>query len=242
MLKAEEDGLDTKHENEQNSKQQARSVLPILPIQWHAEEGQPEKPAGTNVLERVLHMEVDPLTHAARVDKAPAGKHGSPQCLGGLPVDAQVVQDRLGSDENTQGEEEPRLAEEENTETQAAPKEIRDETEDWMTYYFRVTAGNEPRESLGKLPLGVHHKVPDVVINSPLAIVGRARAPDEPVQKIRQQCWCIATQPADEILVPAEHGIHPIVVPISVGANGEQVDNDRLCSIQGARLDRPKQR
>mmetsp|Transcript_152113 Transcript_152113/g.486020 ORF Transcript_152113/g.486020 Transcript_152113/m.486020 type:complete len:294 (-) Transcript_152113:569-1450(-) len=81
-----------------------------------------------------------------------------------------------------------------------------------------------------------------VVVDPPEAVGRVPGAPHQAVEESRHQCLGLLDQDCDDVLVRVEQGVDAVVVPLSVRADGQEVDDDRLGRIQGARLDRPHQR
>mmetsp|Transcript_74220 Transcript_74220/g.210130 ORF Transcript_74220/g.210130 Transcript_74220/m.210130 type:complete len:248 (+) Transcript_74220:1033-1776(+) len=189
-------------------------------------------------------MEKEPLAQAAQVDEDPESKDEvelqlRPPIL--LFVVAQL-QRRGPEDEDDQRAEQPGLPVQEGAEGNPAPENVRHHGNHGVAHQLRIAVVDDPLEGLSKLLLRINNQVLHVVVDPPHAVCCGARAPDQAVKQRGQQRRGILAEPPHNVRMPLEQGVHAVVVPVAVGANGEEVNDHRSGRLQAAGLDGPEER
>mmetsp|Transcript_76423 Transcript_76423/g.137893 ORF Transcript_76423/g.137893 Transcript_76423/m.137893 type:complete len:344 (+) Transcript_76423:1617-2648(+) len=111
-----------------------------------------------------------------------------------------------------------------------------------MAYNLWVLILHQPLQRLRELTFGIHDEVLDVVVDPPLSVLCQTRAPNEAVQERGQKRICLRAQALQDVRVPIEQVIATVVVVVTVGTDGQQVDEHGIRSRQATTLNGPVKR
>mmetsp|Transcript_93649 Transcript_93649/g.269627 ORF Transcript_93649/g.269627 Transcript_93649/m.269627 type:complete len:411 (-) Transcript_93649:1187-2419(-) len=182
---------------------------------------------------------IQQLAHAEEVNEAPAAEDHIGVVLA---LVAGTGEDRLGEDEDHEGEQEPCLAVQECAEGYPGPNGVRDEGGDRVAHEFRVAVFGEPLRRLREPAVVADDEVPHVIVHAAEATFDDARTPHEAIEEHGQQRRRVGAEALDDVGVPFEHDVHTIVVSVAIRADREKVLYDRTGGFEAAGPDGPHER
>merc|ERR1719329_22664 len=99
-----------------------------------------------------------------------------------------------------------------------------------MTDQAGIFSLGNPAQGWREFAININEKVTQVIVGSADSILCGSRAPDQTIQKLWKQCWCVGGQDLDNVGMSGKQIVHSIIVAIAVSSEDEKVvDNGLGC-------------